>query len=118
MMRRLGWLLCAQLGASDAYAPLFDVFGQPVAEDKKRTGAQIVKTKTALLVWGANAAAERAWQTGRSGCARVACKFSNSDAITSRVRARETAVLFTRPTCMPVTWLLLCCPALRGQRCA
>ena len=52
MTRRLGWLLCAQLGASDAYAPLFDVFGQPVAEDKKRTGAQIVKTKTALLVWG------------------------------------------------------------------
>ena len=48
-----GLLLALTLAApSAAYAPLFDAFGQPGGDEQKCSGAQIVRTRTALLVWG------------------------------------------------------------------
>ena len=45
-------LLAVLLATGDADQPLFDLFGAPGGEEQKCTGAQIVKTRTELLVWG------------------------------------------------------------------
>ena len=45
-------LLAVLFTTGDADQPLFDLFGAPGGEEQKCTGAQIVKTRTALLVWG------------------------------------------------------------------
>lgn len=45
------WLL-ALVATGATYALLFDAYGQPGGDEAKCSGAQILRTRTALLVWG------------------------------------------------------------------